>query len=114
MQRSQNRIESYHQLRSFCAQISGKKQLIGKTDLDVAISNQCGRLIANVVIAYNSIMLSALLDRYKAAGNEKLIALLQKISPVAWQHIHFLGHYAFRNNYNPIDLVAIMANVTLE
>ena len=41
--RSQNRIESYHQLRSFISQVSGKKQLIGRTDLDVAISNQCGR-----------------------------------------------------------------------
>ena len=49
--RSQNRVESYHQLRSFISQVSGKKQLIGKTDLDVAISNQCGRLISNVVIA---------------------------------------------------------------
>ena len=32
------------------------------TDLDVAITNQCGRLIANVIIAYNSILLSALLE----------------------------------------------------
>jgi len=82
--------------------------------LDVAISNQCGRLIANVVIAYNSIMLSMLLDKYKAADNEKIIALLQKISPVAWQHIHFLGHYAFRDNKHIIDLETMLANVTLE
>ncbi|HJX35502.1 MAG TPA: Tn3 family transposase [Dehalococcoidales bacterium] len=112
--RSQNRIESYHQLRSFITQVSGKKQLIGRTDLDVAISNQCGRLIANVVIAYNSIMLSMLLDKYKAAGNEKVIALLQKISPVAWQHIHFLGHYDFKNNYNPIDFEEILAKIVFD
>lgn len=112
--RSQNRIESYHQLRSFISQVSGKKQLIGRTDLDVAISNQCGRLIANVVIAYNSIMLSMLLDKYKAAGNEKVIALLQKISPVAWQHIHFLGHYDFKNSYNPIDFEEILANIKFD
>jgi TnpA family transposase len=112
--RSQNRIEAYHQLRSFITQVSGKKQLIGRTDLEVAISNQCGRLIANVVVAYNSIMLSMLLNKQKAAGNEKPMALLQKISPVAWQHIHFLGHYAFRNNYNPIDLEAMLAGIILE
>jgi hypothetical protein len=112
--RSQNRIEAYHQLPSFITQVSGKKQLIGRTDLDVAISNQCGRLISNVVIAYNSIMLSMLLDRHNAIGNEKVIALLQKISPVAWQHIHFLGHYSFRNNYNPIDLDAMLADILLE
>jgi hypothetical protein len=112
--RSQNRIESYHQLRSFISQVSGKKQIVGRTDLDVAISNQCGRLIANVVIAYNSIMLSMLLDKYKVAGNEKVIALLQKISPVAWQHIHFLGHYDFKNNYNPIDFEEILANIAFD
>lgn len=72
--------------------------MIGKTDLDVAISNQCGRLIANVVIAYNSIMLSMLLERFQADGDEKALVLLQKISPVAWQHIHFLGHYNFCDN----------------
>ncbi len=110
----QNRIESYHQLRAFIAQTSGKKELIGRTDLDVEISNQCGRLIANVVIAYNSIMLSMLLDKYKAAGSEKVIALFQKISPVAWQHIHFLGHYAFRDNKHIIDLEIMLANITLE
>jgi hypothetical protein len=110
--RSQNRIESYHQLRSFTSQVSGKKQLIGRTDLEVAITNQCGRLIANVVIAYNSIILSLLVDKYKAAGNEKVITQLQKISPVAWQHIHFLGHYDFKNNHNPIDFEAMLADIT--
>jgi len=89
--RSQNRLEAYHQLRAALAQIGGRKQLIGRTDLDVAISNECGRLLANVVIAYNSILLSALLDRYQATGNLKALDLLKRISPVAWQHIHFLG-----------------------
>ena len=54
--RSQNRIESYHPLRAFLAQVSGKQHLTGRTDLDVAISNECGRLIANVVVAYNSLL----------------------------------------------------------
>ena len=55
--RSQNRIEAYHQLRA-PRRGQRRKQLIGATDLDVAISNQCGRLTANVIIAYNSILLS--------------------------------------------------------
>lgn len=45
--RSQNRLESYHQLRGAIAEAYGKKQLLGKTDIEVEISNQCGRLIAN-------------------------------------------------------------------
>jgi TnpA family transposase len=108
--RSQNRIESYHQLRAFIAEVSGKKHLTGRTDLDVAISNECGRLIANVVIAYNSILLSMLLNRRQTAKKQKVLDLLKKISPVAWQHIHFLGHYLFRNNHQPIDLEAILAH----
>jgi hypothetical protein len=42
----------------------------------VAISNECGRLIANVVIAYNSILLSMLLNRSRTAEKEKFLELL--------------------------------------
>lgn len=100
--RSQNRLEAYHQLRSVIAQVGGRKQLAGRTDLDMAISNQCARLIANVVIAYNSVLLSKLLERYQAADDQKAILLLQKISPVAWQHIHLLGRYMFRDRGHPM------------
>jgi hypothetical protein len=55
---SQDRIEAYHQLRSAIAQVRGKKQLSGKTDIDIEISNQCDRLIANAIIYYNSAILS--------------------------------------------------------
>lgn len=54
-------------MRSALAQVSGKKELIGRTDIDVAIGNECGRLVANTVIAYNSVLLSGLLNRYHAA-----------------------------------------------
>jgi len=29
---------------------------------------------------------------------------LRKISPVAWQNVHFLGRYVFRGNRQAIDL----------
>jgi TnpA family transposase len=112
--RSENRIESYHQLRSTIAQVSGKKELTGRTDLDVAISNHCGRLIANVVIAYNSMLLSGLLSRSLATDNEKALGLLRRISPVAWQHLHFLGHYAFCDKRDSIDLEAILSGIDWE
>ncbi len=57
-------------------------------------------------------MLSLLLVKYKVVGNEKVFALLQQIFPVAWQHIHFLGHYDFKNNHNPTDFEEILANIT--
>jgi len=83
--RSQNRIESYHQLRSAIAQIGGKKELTGKTDIEVEISNQCARLIANAIIYYNSAILSQLLTKLEASGNAKALALLKQISPAAWR-----------------------------
>src|SRR5260370_12033633 len=111
--RSQNRIESYHQLRSAIAQVGGKKQLTGKTDIDIQISNQCGRLIANVIIYYNSAILSRILDNYQASKNAKASALLMKIFPTAWQHIYFQGHHSFRCRRVPVDLDRMLANLAL-
>jgi hypothetical protein len=53
------------------------------------------------------------LERYKAADDQKAIRLLEKISPVAWQHIHFLGRYLFRGNRHPIDVEVLLADVAL-
>jgi hypothetical protein len=85
--RSQNRIESYHQLRAAIAQVGGKKELTGRTDIEIEISNQCARLVANTIIYYNSAILSQLLAKYGVAGNAKALAVIKKISPVAWRHI---------------------------
>src|SRR5664279_6204137 len=81
--RSQNRIESYHQLRSAIAQVGGKKELTGRTDIEIEISNQCARLIANAIIYYNSILLSMVLNRRQTAEKEKFMEMLRKISPRA-------------------------------
>jgi hypothetical protein len=112
--RSQNRIESYHQLRSAIAQVAGKKELTGRTDLDIEISNQCARLIANAIVYYNSAILSRLLTTYKASGNETALTLATSTSPVAWQHIHLNGRYAFRDGGQPMDLDAIVQGLKLE
>ncbi|HIC9043776.1 TPA: Tn3 family transposase, partial [Enterobacter asburiae] len=84
IRRSQNRIESYHQLRAAVAKVGGKKELTGKNDIETEISNQCGRLISNAIIYYNSAILSRLLERLGAEGNDKGIEALNRISPVAW------------------------------
>lgn len=111
--RSQNRLEAYHALRGSIAEVSGKKHLIGRTDLELAISNECGRLLANIVIAFNSILLSELYEHCQRRGNQKVLSMLKTISPVAWQHIHFRGHYLFRNNAHPIDLAAMLASLDI-
>ena len=109
--RSQNRIESYHQLRSAIAQVGGKKELAGRTDIELEISNQCGRLIANAIIYCNSAILSRLLTRYEVSGNTKARAFITQISPAAWQHILLHGHYTFHSDGKLIDLDAIVAGL---
>jgi len=111
--RSQNRIESYHQLRSAIAQVGGKKELTGRTDIEIEISNQCARLIANTIIFYNSAILSRLLTKYEANQDAKALALIKTISPTAWRHIHLNGHYTFRGDGQIIDLDAIVAKLIL-
>ena len=111
--RSQNRIESYHQLRSTIAQVGGKKELTGRTDIEIEISNQCARLIANAVIYYNSAILSRLLAKYEAADNARALALVTQISPAAWRHILLNGHYTFQSDGKLIDLDALVAGLEL-
>jgi TnpA family transposase len=111
--RSQNRIESYHQLRSAIAQVGGKKELTGRTDIEIEISNQCARLIANAIIYYNSAILSRLLTKYEAIGNAKALALITQMSPAAWRHILLNGHYTFQSDGKLIDLDAIVAALVL-
>ncbi len=111
--RSQNRIESYHQLRSTIAQVGGKKELTGRTDIEIEISNQCARLIANAVIYYNSAILSHLLAKCEASGNAKAVAMITKISPAAWRHILLNGHYTFQTTGKLIDLDALVAALDL-
>jgi len=114
IRRSQNRVESYHQLRAAIAKVGGKKELTGKNDIETEISNQCGRLISNAIIYYNSAILSRLLERLEAEGNTKSIDALTRISPVAWQHILLNGHYTFQNSNEIIDLDELIAGPKLE
>lgn len=111
--RSQNRIESYHQLRAAIASAYGKKQLTGRGEREIEISNQCGRFIANAIIHFNSAMLSELRLRYEAEGDKKGLALLKKISPAAWRHIHFQGHLTFSNDGKMIDLTELVKKLDL-
>jgi hypothetical protein len=80
--------------------------------LSLHISNQCGRLIANAIIHYNSAILSKLKLKYEAEGDQKALAMLKKISPVAWQHIHFQGHFIFSGD-KIIDLDEIINKIFL-
>ena len=111
--RSQNRVESYHQLRGAIAQVGGKKELTGRTDLEVEISNQCGRLVANATVYYNSAILSKLLTKFEASGDQKVLELIKTTSPVAWRHLLLNGRYNFRGGV-AIDLDALVRGLNLQ
>jgi len=66
------------QLRSAIAQVGGKKELTGRTDIEIEVSNPCARLIANAIVYYHAAILSRLLAKYEASGNAKALALIKQ------------------------------------
>jgi TnpA family transposase len=97
VQRSLNRVESYNQLRSAIAKVSGRK-LIGKTEIELIINNECARFIALCIIFYNASILSGIYEYYKNKGNIDKCRKITRVSPVAWQHINLIGKYEFNVN----------------
>ena len=111
---SQNRIEAYHQLRAAIAKIGGKKELTGHTDIELEISNQCARLMANVIIYYNSTLLSHLLIKFETLGNNSAVELIKRTSPIAWRHLLLNGHYTFHSDAPLIDIESIIERIELD
>ena len=84
--------------------------MLGRTDLEIEISNQCGLLIASAIIYYNASIHSHLLN--KNPGNKKVLKFLKKSSPAAWQHIHFTGYFSFYNNRRKIDIDKMLEDIS--
>ncbi len=68
------------------------------------------------VLGFYRLVQSSLVDGQVSNDqkNSKALPLLKKISPVAWQNIHFHGHYTFCGSRHPINLDAMGANLMLE
>jgi len=73
--------------------------------------NECTRLIANAVVYYNSVILSEVLSTLNTQSNQGAIDTLQRVTPLAWQHINFYGRYRFDGDLRPIDLVKVAAEL---
>ena len=61
--------------------------MTGRPDIEIEISHQYARLIANTIIYYSSAILSHLLTKCEASGNAKAVVLITRMSPAAWRHI---------------------------
>ena len=105
---ARNRTEAYHQLQGLIRKIY-RGVFKGKTIENNQISAHSVRLVANSIIAYNSIILNTVYERMLAAGTSQVIIdEFARISPIAWSHIAFTGKYNFRKSNGDIDVDAMV------
>lgn len=107
VQRALNRGESYHQLRHAVAYANFGK-LRFRSEYEQNLWQECSRLLTSCLIAYNATILSDLLLHHQAAGNLQQVYLLQRVSPVAWQHINFYGRYEFNKPPEIVDVPSLV------
>ena len=86
---------------------------MGKGDREVEISNQCGRLLAAVVIFYNAYLNSSLIEQESIKNNKVKLKKVTKNSPVGFQHINFSGHFTFRKNKKRINIKKIIEDIEI-
>ena len=113
VQRALNRGESYHQLQRAITHPNGGK-FRGSTEYEIALESDCSRLIANVIIFYNALMLSKLLAKLELEGKEKEAELVKRLSPVAWRHTNLFGRFEFLSDLAMSDLDEMVANISLD
>lgn len=107
VQGSLNRGEAYHQLRRHISLVHGK-HFRGSSEKEIAVWNECARLLANATIYYNATILTKLMQQHESAGDTVQANLVKQFSPVAWQHINFNGRYELLINNDEIDLDQII------
>lgn len=112
VQKALNRGEGYHQLKRHIFYVHGGKFRVHTVQEQQVIAN-CTHLIANVIIYYNTWLLSNLLKQYEQNGDEKALEKIKKISPIAWQHINVYGTYKFSAPPVPINIETLLKNVVL-
>ncbi|QRG81470.1 Tn3 family transposase [Vibrio diabolicus] len=101
---ARNRTEAYHQLQSNIRKTyNGLFQ--GKRIVENRVSAHAARLVANCIIAYNSMILNSVYEKMRANGvSQAIIDEFTRISPIAWTHTLFTGRYSFRKNNGKIDV----------
>jgi TnpA family transposase len=55
----------------------------------------CLSIVVNAIIVWNTIYIQRVLDELLAAGELITTSEIERISPLAHQHIHLYGHYPF-------------------
>ena len=89
-----NRNEAYHQLKRAISTVNSES-VLGKSDDNVMLNDQCSRLLSLMVIYYNGYLLSEIIKIKQNAGITDELKYYKHISLVAWTHINFHGYYNF-------------------
>ena len=101
---ARNRTEAYHQLQGLIRKVY-RRVFKGKKIVDNQVSAHAVRLVANCIIAYNSIILNSIYEKMLREGvSQEIIDKFARISPISWIHIAFTGKYNFKKNNGKIDM----------
>lgn len=109
VQKALNRGEAYHRLRGAVAFVNSGKFRV-KTEAEQQIWNECSRLITNAIIYYNTALLSKVYEQKRAVGDQTAMEVIQRISPIAWQHVNLFGTFEFSSALSKVDLDALAAH----
>lgn len=108
--RALNRGENYHQMRR-AVSFANFGKLRFTTESDQQIWNECARLLINCILYFNFSILSLVWEQEEQRGKSWADSLLRFISPVAWQHVNFYGHYKFTTLPPPVNLHAVVGDI---
>ena len=88
--------------------------LTGGDDDDIALNDQCTRLLCLVVIYYNSYILSEVLKAKSEKASDKDLEAFKHISLISWSHINFHGYYNFSSGFSEDALKEMIQSILLD
>ena len=105
-----NRGENYHQLKR-AVSFANFGKLRFKSEYEQNIWNECARLLTNCILYYNLTLLSELIKEKENTDLFNEIEIIKQISPMAWQHINFMGRYEFNQQKEEINIAEIIKEI---
>jgi len=67
-------------------------------EYDQIVYQYSSMLLCSIIVYYNSLIQSRFLIEFK--DDEKMLNIVKKTTPYAWDHINFLGKYEFKNSFD--------------
>lgn len=110
VQKVLNRGEGYHQLRRAIAHENAGKLRVD-TEEEQNVWHECGRLVANAIIFFNSYILTRLLEQMEEENKTDMVDRIKKVSPIAWGHINLGGRFKLTCQNETINIERMLARL---